>query len=167
MAKVTVTTPNEFCAKLSRLEVNQRGIAGKAIYKGAKIIADQISANLRAVPVDTFRYLRDGDQYTSATAEEIGGLLNCFGIADMQDDDDGYNVKCGFHDYIENDLRHWTPQYPRGVPAAMLARSIESGASARKKHPFVRPAISKTKEAAKKAMAQVIEEETTKIIGGN
>ena len=55
MAKITITEPSEFMVKLSKLETSQRKIAGKAIYAGAKIVADEISANIEAIPEDAFR----------------------------------------------------------------------------------------------------------------
>lgn len=159
MASITITDASMFTAKLTRLESNYKEIVGKAIFAGADIVADQIKANLEGIPES------ESFPYSSATPEEKQGLLACFGIAPMQDDADGYNVKCGFSQYLPNSLP--TKKYPRGVPAPMLARSIESGSSVRRKHPFVRPAIAKTKQAAKEKMAEVIEEETQKIMGGN
>lgn len=164
MAKVTITEPSEFMAKLSKLETSHKKIAGKAIFAGAKIIADQISSNLSTIPVEPFRYLHDGEQLSSASASQVEGLMNCFGITTLQEDEDGYNVKCGFSEYIDTNIIPPTNQYPRGLPAPMLARAIESGSSFRKKHPFVRPAIAQTKGKAKEKMAQIIEEETKKIM---
>lgn len=38
----------------------------------------------------------------------------------------------------------------RGMPNPVKARVLESGSSTRKKHPFIRPAVNKTKAAAEK-----------------
>jgi len=167
MAKITVKTPDEFCLKLSKLETGQEEIAGKAIYAGAKIVADQIRANLKAIPEDKFRYLRNGDKLNSISKSAKEGLANQFGVSSMKIDKDGnYNVKCGFMDYLDGEIVPATKGYPNGLPAAMVARSIESGSSVRQKHPFVRPAIAATKEPAKQEMGRVIDEECAKIMKG-
>lgn len=164
MAKITIKTADEYCLKLSRLESGQEEIAGKAIYAGAKIVADQIKANLGTLPTEKNRLLKSGEKLNVLTHTQKEGLLDTFGISTMQADSDGnYNVKCGFDGYISGTE---SKKYPQGLPAPLLARSIESGSSVRRKHPFSRPAVAATKEAAKQEMGRVIDEESAKIMKG-
>ena len=50
----------------------------------------------------------------------------------------------GFDGYNEVKTR----KYPNGQPNALMARSIESGSSARDKYPFIRPAVQATRKQA-------------------
>jgi HK97 gp10 family phage protein len=141
MARITFKSGDEYALKLSRLATSgQEAIAKKAIYAGAKIVADKIRSNLEAV----------------VSKKASGELAGSFGIASIDRDSNGnYNTKLGFDGYDE-----------RGVPNQLKARVLESGTSdeRQKKRPFVRPAVNATKNAAKEAMAKVIDEETKKFM---
>ena len=165
MAKVTIKTADEYSIKLSQLEAQyQDGVAGKAIYAGAKVVADQVKSNLKALPVDKNRPLKSGEKFDVLTQKQKDGLLAHFGISPMKQDADGnYNVKCGFDGYVEGTE---SKKYPQGLPAPLLARAIESGSSVRQKHPFARPAVSAIKGRAKEEMARVIDDECQKIMKG-
>lgn len=140
MARMTFKAGNEYALKLSRLAAGQEEIASKAIYAGAKIVADKIRENLRKVTSD----------------EATGDLENSLGITPLGTDRDGnYNRKVGFDGYDR-----------KGVPNALKARAKESGTSRQKKTPFVRPAVNATKKQAEAVMGRIIEEETKKIMRG-
>jgi HK97 gp10 family phage protein len=140
LAKIMMTGVDELTLKLSKLESGSDEIAKKAIHKGAGIMADQIADNLRGV--------------LSGTSS--GDLLGSLGIAPIKKDEDGdWNTKIGFDGYDSN-----------GVANQLKARVLESGSSKQQKRPFVRPAVSKAKKKAKEAMAQIVDEEIKKIMGG-
>lgn len=80
------------------------------------------------------------------------------GIAPIQEDSDFVNAKVGWDGYG----RDKTKKYPKGVPNQVIARSVNSGTSFRKKNPFVNRAVTKNKKTAVKAMADTIENEITK-----
>ena len=92
-----------------------------------------------------------------AGSERSSGALEAsLGITPIQSDKDGFiNAKVGFDGYDG-----------KGVPNQLKARVMESGSSAVRKRPFVRPAVNATKKAAVEAMQQVIDEETKKIMKG-
>lgn len=161
MAKFTFKGLNEYARRLSKLGDQAERVAGKAIYAAADIVTDEIRTNIEAIPVlnkeDLKHHRRNGITQTAKY-----GLLDSLGIASMEKDAKGLlNVKVGFDGY--NKVH--TKTYPNGQPNALIARSVESGTSFMEPHPFVRPAVNKTRRAALKKMEEVIEEETKKIMG--
>lgn len=151
MAKVTLKKGGEDIANLL-LNVSKAGTAaGKvATYAGAKVIADGIRQSINALVVDTPRWLKDGDYYSVIVRQDKEDLANALGIAEIKKDEDGVRTVVGFAGYG----RHKTKKYPKGLPMPMIARAVESGSSMRRASPFVRPAVSARRNAAKKAMAQ-------------
>lgn len=161
MARYAFKAGDEWALKLSRLATNQKQVAGKAIYAGAKVVADKIKSNVNTLPEESFRYLRDGDKFSGVPDEQKKDLADSFGIASIDVDKNGdYNTKLGFDGYG----RRPSDKYPKGLPNQLLARAIESGSSVRRKHPFVRPAVTATKRAAQAEMGRVIDEESKKIM---
>ena len=142
MAKFQVGSGiDEYISQLRNLEFSSEDLIGRAIYKGADIVADAIKANIQALPA------------SACTDVEKEGLLDGFGIARMQDENGYFNVKVGFDGYNANKTKKW----PNGKPNSMIARSIEGGTSWKPKHPFVAPAVNKTKALAEMAMAAEID----------
>ena len=138
MAKFIAKASEEYVIRLSRLAgADQREIAGKAIYKAADIVADEVRARLNGV----------------IKGPSTGALAASLGIAKMQEDADGYNVKIGFDGYDA-----------KGVPNLLKARVMESGSSKQKKRPFMRPAVNATRGAAVEKMGEIIDEEIARIM---
>lgn len=162
MARMTFKASDEYALKLSRLATDFDVVAKKAIFAGAKIVADKIRSNLEKVPTEKFRYLRGGDQFNGLTRTQKADLLESFGITPIKLDDGYWTAKIGFDGYGSKP----TNKYPQGIPNQLLARAVESGSSVRRKHPFVRPAVNATKKSVITEMDRVINEETEKIMGG-
>lgn len=73
MAKFQVGSGiDEYISQLQNLEFNTEDLIGRAIYKGADIVADAIKANIEGLPS------------SACTDVEKAGLLSGFGIAKMQ-----------------------------------------------------------------------------------
>lgn len=161
MARLDIDGTDEIFNVLREVETCIDDISKMALYDGAKILADEIKSNLKALPTDDpDRKLRDGSQYTSLTTHEKEHLLKGFGISKIQGNSvEGNDVAVGFGGY--GDFK--TKKYPKGVPNQLIARSVESGSSVRQKHPFVRPAINKVKREVVKKMGETIELEIKKI----
>lgn len=162
MARMTFKATDEYALKLSKLGAHTDEIAKKAIYAGAKVIADKVASNLAALPTDKFRYLKDGEKFTGLSKSQKKDLQDSFGVTPIKQDEDGWNAHIGFDGYGSKP----TEKYPKGVPNQLLARAVESGSSVRQKTPFVRPAVNATKQDAIEAMNRVIDEELGKIAGG-
>ena len=150
MAKFQVGSGiDEYISQLRNLEFNTEDLIGRAIYKGADIVADAIKANIESLPS------------SACTDVEKAGLLNGFGIARMQDENGYFNVKAGFDGYNDDVTKKW----PHGKPNSMIARSIEGGTSWKAKHPFIAPAVRSSRDAAEKAMAEEIEKGINETMG--
>lgn len=161
MARMSFKSGEDFALKLSRLGAAQEEVARKAVYAGAQVMADAIKANLEALPEEDFRFLHEGDKFDGVPKGQKQELIDSFGVTPILMDSDGnYNAKIGFDGY--GSLK--TKTYPKGVPNQLIARSIESGSSVRKKHPFVGPAVKAKRKAVNEAMAKVIDAETQKIM---
>ena len=150
MAKFQVGSGiDQYVTKLQDLEFQADDMIGRAIYKGASIVADAIKANIQALPS------------SACTDTEKAGLSSSFGIASMKDENGYFNVKVGFDGYNDD----VTKKYPKGKPNSMIARSIEGGTSFRPKHPFVGPAVRATKDKAEQAMAEEIDKNIKSTMG--
>ena len=134
---------DQYVEMLQNLEFTAHDSIGRAIYKGAAIVADAVKANIRTLPA------------SSCSSQEKAALIEGLGIAKMRDDGGYWNVKIGFDGY--DNVK--TKSYPKGRPISMIARSIESGTSFRTKHPFVAPAVNATRAVAEMAMAEEINKE--------
>ena len=158
MAKMTIGKGmDEYLAKLGNLEFAAPGLVGQAIYEGAKIVADQVRAEIEALPTaESKRVATPRDP----TQVEKDGLLEGLGIAAKKNDGGYINVKVGMDGYNTDK----TKKYPRGKPNAMIARSIESGSTVMKRNAFISRAVNKTKKDAEAAMQKVIEEGIEKIV---
>ncbi len=134
-------------------------IIGKAVFDGAGIVADAVKAEINAIPVDN-RFVKDGEMLNGVSSLQKSGLLESMGVAKMQTDGDYRNVKVGFDGY--NSIR--TFNYPKGQPNQLIANSLESGTSFRKKNPFINRAVRNSREKAERAMAAKVDEEISKIV---
>ena len=145
---------DEYLSQLERLKADTRSAIGRAIYEGAGLVAREVAQEIKALPVN--------NQYGSKgiTSVQKAGLIEGFGISHAQTDGDYRHVKLGFDGY-NNQL---TSQYPRGQPNSLIARSVNSGTSFRKKNPFVDRATKRSRANCEVRMAQVFEKEIIKII---
>ena len=158
MAKMTIGKGmDEYLAKLGNLEFAAPGLVGQAIFEGAKIVTDQVRAEIEALPTaESKRVATPRDP----TQVEKDGLLDGLGVAKKKNDGGYINVKIGMDGYNTDK----TKKYPRGKPNAMIARSIESGSTVMKRNAFISRAVNKTKKDAEAAMQKVIEEGIEKIV---
>lgn len=149
----------ESIAQMSRkiLDFGEKtdAIAAEIVYAGAGVLADEVRRNLQNLPEENFRYLQNGEVFDGVPKTQKQDLLDSLGITPVeQDKQQNYNAKVGFDGYGTIS----TKKYPKGLPNNMVARSIESGSSVRKKHPFIRPAIRSSKAKVIAAMQKKLEE---------
>lgn len=138
---------DEYLAKLGNLERGSEELCKQAGFEGAAVVANAIKANIQALPLGQ-------PKQGKVTPQQKSGLLDGFGIAPFRNDNGFIHVKIGMDGY--NSMT--TKKFPNGQPNAMIARSVESGSSFAPKHPFIGPAVSKSKAAAEAKMKLVIEE---------
>ena len=165
MARISFKGLTEYEMKLAKLPGSTKEIAERAVYEGAKIVADEVKKNLNALNVTTqalaIRAYSNGVP-TYITEDAKNALIESFGITPLREEKGFYNVKVGFDGY--NNVI--TKKYPKGQPNNMIARSCESGSSSMIKQPFMRPAISRAKKEALSRMAQAADITIKKITGG-
>lgn len=149
-----------YIKQLNRLQAATRdGVIGKTVYAGAEVVADSVRRAIQALPVGDGR-ARDGGLVDTVTLPQKAGLLDGFGISRMKDDDGFVNVKLGFDGY--NSTK--TEKYPNGQPNVLIARSVNSGTTFRKKTKFVDKAVDSAKKAAEAAMDAACSREIEKIM---
>lgn len=155
----------EYELQLGKLGDKTPEICGKAIYEGAKIVADEVAARLNALNTTTDKiamknWKKQQPSYITQRAKD--GLIESFGVTPMSRDKDGiYNVKLGFDGYNSVKTKRWR----NGQPNAMIARACESGSSAMHKQPFFRESVQKTRKKAEARMAEILDEEIKKTGG--
>lgn len=138
LAKLEIKGLGELALKLSQLGTQSDEIAKKAVYAGAKVVADKIRANLRGV----------------LSIERTGDLERSLGISPIKVDKSGViNTRIGFSGYDR-----------KGTANQLKARVLESGSSRQRKRPFFRTAVKSSKRLAQSEMQRVTEEEIKKRI---
>lgn len=160
MARFEFGGIDTYIKQLNKLQQSTKDdVVGKTVYAGAAVVADSVRRAIQALPVGDGR-AQGGGLVDTVTLPQKAGLLDGFGISRMKDDDGFVNVKLGFAGY--NATR--TKRYPRGQPNALIARSVNSGTTFRKKTKFVDKAVNSAKKAAEAAMDAACSREIEKIM---
>lgn len=154
MAKIEMKGLNEYTQALSRLDRGLRDeVCGKAVYAGAKIVADRMKESINALP-EGHGFGTPDHPLVGPIRKQKEGLVQSFGITKMRDDNGLRNVKLGFAGYNDTKTKRW----PNGQPNAMVARAVERGTSFMKSNPFIKKTMSGTKSEALNAMRRAVEE---------
>ena len=162
MAKIDFDADG-YMKAIESLSADTEEIVKSAIYKGADVVANAIRQNIQAIPIQEGDnglppVARDGEKLYGISRRQKADLLAGFGLSPMEESGDYVNTKAGFDGY--GSVK--TKKYPRGVPNAILMRSVESGTSFRDKHPTVRPAVNRSRKAAQAKMDETINQEIEK-----
>lgn len=156
MAKFSVKGTDELELKLSQLGKKSTDIAKDVVMAGAQPVADEIRREIGSLPQDELKQLKSGEKFNVSAYGELKDLADSLGIAPPDVDHAGYiNTKVGFDGYGS----YPSKKYPKGLPNKLLARAIESGSSVRKKKPFVRTAINRSKNKSLEEMKKKCDEE--------
>lgn len=167
MAKISVKGLDEYDERLSILFKDSQDVTRKAVYSGAEIVADAIKDGLKSLPLQEGEnglppYVGGGEKLTGVSRKQKQDLIDAFGLAPMEDADGYIQTKAGVDGY--GSVR--TKKYPKGLPNALLMRSIESGSSFRKKNPVFRKAVNQSRKKAVEKMGETIDEEIKKVMEG-
>lgn len=154
-----VTGLDEFVEGLNAIGEHAGGIAKKCAYDGARSLADGIAEKIQQLPVDSNGFTVGTDPLNIITTRDRDDLAACLGVSSIENDGMSTSVSVSFKGYISRTER----KYPSGVPAALIARSIEKGTSVRAKKPFLRPAINSKKSAALSAMQKTMADSLAQI----
>lgn len=155
-AKVTTSAITDYLQTINRLGGDVEEVAKKAVYEGTKVMADQVRANIQALPTDEHWGTSENPLH-GVKAIQKQGLLDGFGVAEMRNDGGLINTMIGFDKSGYNKL---------GQPNLMVARATQSGTSFSDKIPFFDNAVRATRSAARAKMVEVAEQELEKITKG-
>lgn len=150
---------DDFISQLGEMKYAAGGFAGRALYQGAKIMADALKAQVEALPVDDPSHRKKGRR--NPTQVEKDGLIEGLGIARMRKENGSSNITIGFDGYNADVTEKW----PKGKPNAMIARSINKGTTFVNRIPFKKQAVNASKEAAEAAMIEEIDKQIAEIMG--
>lgn len=148
MAKIEMTGLDAYMKKLDRLGADGKKICRAAVFEGGDELADAIRAKIESMPTTGDKTAiiawKQETPVSEITEEQKRGLLKGLYLKKMREDSGFIYTQIGFSGY--NNTK--TQKYPNGQPNALIARSIESGSSARQKKPFVRPTVNAVKATA-------------------
>lgn len=152
MAKITVRGLDEYANRLSKLWKESEKITQEAVYAGAAVVADSIKSGLHGLPVNNKRGTPE-HPVEGVTNRQKADLIDAFGLAPIENKDGYVQTKAGFDGYGRTPSK----KYPKGLPNALLMRSVESGTSFRKKTPVVRKAVNQSRKKSILAMGEVVD----------
>lgn len=155
-AKVTTSAITDYLQTINRLGGDVEEVAKKAVYEGTKIMADQVRANIQALPTDEHWGTSENPLH-GVKAIQKQGLLDGFGVAEMRNDGGLINTMIGFDKSGYNKL---------GQPNLMVARALQSGTTFSDKIPFFDNAVRAARSAARGKMVEVAEQGLEKITKG-
>lgn len=165
MAKIYFDGIDKYAEQLETLFKDTERIIKSAVYKGAGVVADEIKAGLSGIPVEEGKnglppVGTQENPITGISRKQKSDLINSFGLAPMENENGYIQTKAGVDGYGSVP----TKKYPKGLPNALLMRSVESGTSFRKKHPVFRPAVNRIKGRAEQTMDEELNEQISKIM---
>lgn len=163
MAKCKTVGIDNFIREMDVRANEFKQIAGKSLYAGADIIANQLRKNIEDLPERSPGMAKPGQTKKGVTKYQKAAMLGGMGIARMMNKDGTYDIKIGFDGYDDE----VTEKYPKGHPISMIARAVESGTSFMEKTPFIRPAYNKAHAQAEQAMKSALEEAWADLNGKN
>lgn len=147
MAKLAFTGISEYTAMLDRLSDKAEGMIKRAVFVGAREIADEVRAEISALPEVSVNP-PPGGKLNGVFSYEKQGLLSGMGTAKMQNANGYIHTQVGFEGYN----RMKSKSYPNGHPNVLIARAVNSGTSYRQKIPFINNAVKAALAAAEAAM---------------
>jgi len=154
MARIHVS--DELELKLSRMYTHTDDICKKAIYEGAKVMADAMKAEIDALPVDDSKHEWDKMRSGIRTIQKIG-LQKSFGVAPFRESNGVWDTHLGFEGYNEMVSNYYT-----GQANSMIARSVNAGTSFLRANPFIDRTSRNFGMKARERMEEVIKEELAK-----
>ena len=141
----------EISETLTQMEERAPGVAAKALYEGAGIMADEIKKKAKQIKTGPGVTKQDA-RYATPEEKEIV-LQASAGIAKFRKNGTEVDTSVGFRNAGYALLKG------RTVPIPKIVNSINSGTSFMHKQPFVRKAASGGGKKAMAAMKEVIETE--------
>lgn len=144
---------DELAAMLQKAGEAADGIAAQALYEGAGVVADAVSAGARGVSTSPFKYAKGWQRQPSPEEKEALVSAGAAGIAKFQHTGNSVDTSVGYSRSGYADVNG------KRKPIAVIANSINSGTSFMRKQPFIRKAVSQSQGKA----ASVIESKVNEL----
>lgn len=151
---------DEAMKRLEELGARTDELMSKALYEGAKVMADGLKDAIRALPEDS-GFKKAGELRNVVDPKDKEDMLSHMGISRFRNETGRVYARISFDGYGQIA----TKKFPNGRPVVLIARSINSGSSVRMKHPFIKPTVNQYKSAAMDAMRKVVLDELNKTGG--
>ena len=143
----------EISETLSKLEEKAPGVAARALYKGAGIMAKEMKASAEQIRTAPFKYARNGDSRLPSPEEKAIILAAGAGIAKFDKSGSEVDTSVGYKASGYANLKG------KQKPIPQIANAINSGTSFMEKQPFVRKAARSGGSKAMQAMKDSIEQD--------
>lgn len=158
--KVNITGFEAVQRMFSDMENDLTAAVNAALFDGAKIAADEVKAGLQALPIQEDKngnapYVpKGGARLNGITSKQKEDLIASMGIATFRKGNRGEtSTSIGFDGYGRSTWKGGKP-----LPNQVLMREVESGTSWMNKHPVIRQAVTRTKDAIKAKMSETFKE---------
>ena len=140
---------------LEKLEDNAPGIAAKALYEGAGVMADEINKGAEMIQTAPFKWASRSRNETRLPSPEEKEIVQnaAAGIAKFNKNGTEVDTSVGFRNAGYAQLKNKT------VPIPQIVNAINSGTSFMVKQPFVRKAAKAGGTKAMQAMRSSIEKD--------
>lgn len=162
MPSIKVDGMDEVFSKLKALGEDIEPIQKVAVYNGMAVIRDEVVRQIRDLPAQNGYLEKKELPRNVITDREKSELIKHIGIAQMDNKDGTVSTRISFDGYTNIQ----TKAYPKGIPAILIARAINSGSSVRNKIPFIRMAQAAAKSKAIDAATKAAYDELQKIMEG-
>ena len=139
---IEVTGMDELEKKLEQLGEKGQQIAAMALYEGAGVVADQVSAAVRGIATEPF-YYATGGRTRKPSPEEKALLENApRGVSKFKKSEVRVETNVGLRNAGYGSIAG------KSKPIPLIANAINSGTSFMQRQPFFRKATSKSGAAA-------------------
>ena len=145
---------------LAQLGDKAQEIASGALYEGAGITANAMSAGIQSIQTEPFKYATDR-QMRLASPQEKAALERKIGIAKFRKNGSEVNTIIGI-----SRASGYTQIAGKKKAVLVIARSINSGTSFMHKQPVFRQAVSRNRKAALDKIVDTAEKRINEIING-
>ena len=147
----------EISETLTKLGEKAPGVAARALYEGAGIMAREINQKADQIRTSPFRYAANGQTRLPSPEEKEIVKQAAAGIAKFDKNGTEVNTSVGFRNAGYAELAGKT------VPVPKIVNAINSGTSFMPKQPFVRQAAKTGAAKAMKAMRESIDKDFEEI----
>lgn len=160
MATIKTEGLDVLAKELQTLSKDIADINSLALYDGAGVVADEMAAALRSLPVRGDKEFATSKwKLYGATESEKEQLIAAFGISTFRRGFGSIETSVGFTGYVNTPSTRFNDM----VPAGMLMQCIEYGTAFRQGTHTISAAIKTCKSKAEQAIQERLDKEVEKI----